>query len=414
MPTNYKTIINFRDGIQVDANDLVSNNGLVGIGTTIPREELDIRGNLIVENQANLRDVNVVGQSTFYGDINIAVGNSVGIGTTIPEATFQVGVGTTGFTVDSNGNVTAATFTGSGANLTDLPTAVWNLPYAGAGTTINAFRPVGVAVTNPQADFAVGDIIQLDAVSGVGTFEGLVAKNITAVNASGSGQGNINGEVGTFSTITATSNITGSLIGNADTATLATNAQGLTGTPTITVNKIIGSGGTFSNLTEFESIQVSGGITASNGIVTATTFSGTATTSLNASVAYAIAGQPDIEADKIDSLGINSIFIRNTGVSTFGGEVSVGNFLGVGATSSSLGKGMGVIGAADFSGSGTFGGDLAVEGNLSIGGTFGGAVNVTDVTAGEIIATGILSATTSSSVVLHDTTRVPSTFKFAA
>ena len=65
MPTNYKTIINFRDGIQVDANDLVSNNGLVGIGTTIPREELDIRGNLIVENQANLRDVNVVGQSTF-------------------------------------------------------------------------------------------------------------------------------------------------------------------------------------------------------------------------------------------------------------------------------------------------------------------------------------------------------------
>ena len=79
MPTNYKTIINFRDGIQVDANDLVSNNGLVGIGTTIPREELDIRGNLIVENQANFRDVNVVGQSTFYGDINIAVGNSVGM-----------------------------------------------------------------------------------------------------------------------------------------------------------------------------------------------------------------------------------------------------------------------------------------------------------------------------------------------
>ena len=404
MPTNYKTIINFRDGIQVDANDLVSNNGLVGIGTTIPREELDIRGNLIVENQANFRDVNVVGQSTFYGDINIAVGNSVGIGTTVPEAAFQVGVGTTGFTVDSDGNVTALTFTGSGANLTNLPTAVWTNPYPGAGSSINAFRPVGVYVTLPQADFAVGDIIKLDSTSGIGTFEGLVAKNITAVNATGSGQGNVNGEVGTFSTITATSNITGSLIGNADTATLATNAQGLTGTPSITVNKIIGSGGTFSNLTEFESIQVSGGITASNGIVTATTFSGTATTSLNASVAYAIAGQPDIEADKIDSLGINSIFIRNTGVSTFGGEISVGNFLGVGATSSSIGKGMGVIGAADFSGAGTFGGDLLVAGNLSVGGTFGGAVNITDVTAGEIIATGILSATTSASCVLHDTT----------
>ena len=55
MPNNYKTIINFRDGIQVDADDLISQNGLVGIGTTIPREQLDVRGNIIVENETNLR-----------------------------------------------------------------------------------------------------------------------------------------------------------------------------------------------------------------------------------------------------------------------------------------------------------------------------------------------------------------------
>ena len=54
MPNNYKTIINFRDGIQVDADDLISSNGLVGIGTTIPREQLDVRGNIIVENETNL------------------------------------------------------------------------------------------------------------------------------------------------------------------------------------------------------------------------------------------------------------------------------------------------------------------------------------------------------------------------
>jgi len=435
MPTNYKTIINFRDGIQVDANDLVSNNGLVGIGTTIPREELDIRGNLIVENQANLRDVNVVGQSTFYGDINIAVGNSVGIGTTVPEATFQVGVGTTGFTVDSNGNVTALTFTGSGANLTNLPTAVWTNPYPGAGSSINAFRPVGVYVTLPQADFAVGDIIKLDSTSGIGTFEGLVAKNITAVNASGSGQGNVNGEVGTFSTITATDTavidkLDGNLIGLSTIAGTASTANSVyvTDESTDTLlfplfvdgavlsgqvvagNKEVKAGTNLqfdsaSGTLSATSLSAAGGISIGpGGIMTATTFSGTATTALNASVAYAIAGQPDIEADKIDSLGINSIFIRNTGVSTFGGEISVGNFLGVGATSSAIGKGMGVIGAADFSGAGTFGGDLLVAGNLSVGGTFGGAVNITDVTAGEIIATGILSATTTASCVLHDTT----------
>ena len=404
MPSNYKTVINFRDGIQVDTDDLISNNGLVGIGSTIPRQQLDVRGNVIVSEGAEFNNVTVTGISSFKNDIAVSSGSSVGIGTTVPEAAFQVGIGTTGFTVDEQGNVTAVEYFGSGANLTNIPASVWTNP--GAGDTIFTLKDVGIGTDQPRggADFAVGYEIYMDAESGIGTFEGLVTKNITVLNETGAGQGNINAEVGTFSTITASSAFVGSLAGNADSATVATNAQGLTDVPAIVVSSVVSGGGTFSNLTEFESIQVSGGITASNGIVTATTFSGTATTSLNASVAYAIAGQPDIEADKIDSLGINSIFIRNTGVSTFGGEVSVGNFLGVGATSSSLGKGMGVIGAADFSGSGTFGGDLAVEGNLSIGGTFGGAVNVTDVTAGEIIATGILSATTSSSVVLHDTT----------
>jgi hypothetical protein len=49
--------------------------------------------------------------------------------------------------------------------------------------------------------------------------------------------------------VTATSfvgNVTGNLIGNADTAT---NAQGLSGTPDITVGNIVGSSATFTNLT---------------------------------------------------------------------------------------------------------------------------------------------------------------------
>ena len=122
-----------------------------------------------------------------------------------------------------------------------------------------------------------------------------------------------------------------------------------------------------------------------------------------ATVAAGLTNSPDITIDELNSLGINSIFIRNTGVSTFGGELKVGNFLGVGDTTSTLNKGMGVIGGADFSGGGSFGGDLTVQGDLSIGGTFGGSVSIQDVTAGEIIATGIISGTTSSSAVLHDT-----------
>ena len=39
-------------------------------------------------------------------------------------------------------------------------------------------------------------------------------------------------------TVTVTADVTGDLTGNADTATTATNAQGLTGTPDITVNNV--------------------------------------------------------------------------------------------------------------------------------------------------------------------------------
>ena len=65
---------------------------------------------------------------------------------------------------------------------------------------------------------------------------------------------------------------------------------------------------------------------------------------------------------------------------------------------------MGVIGGADFTGGGSFGGDLTVGGNLTIGGTFGGSVSIADVTAQELVVTGIMSGTTTSSAVLNTTT----------
>ena len=320
MPSNYKTVINFRDGIQVDTDDLISNNGLVGIGSTIPRQQLDVRGNVIVSEGAEFNNVTVTGITSFKNDVAVSSGSSVGIGTTVPEAAFQVGIGTTGFTVDEQGNVTAVEYFGSGANLTNIPASVWTNP--GAGDTIFTLKDVGIGTEQPRggSDFAVGYEIYMDAESGIGTFEGLVTKNITVLNQTGAGQGNINADVGTFSTITASSAIVGSLAGNADTATVATNAQGLTDVPAIIVSSVVSGGGTFSNLTEFDSIQVSGGITASNGIITATTFSGTATTSLNAAIAYGIGGDPDIQVDSVDINGTAPTFLRGAGVSTVGEE----------------------------------------------------------------------------------------------
>ena len=389
MPSNYKTVINFRDGIQVDTDDLISNNGLVGIGSTIPRQQLDVRGNVIVSENSEFNNVKVTGITSFQNDVAVSSGSSVGIGTSVPEAAFQVGIGTTGFTVDEQGNVTAVEYFGSGANLTNIPASVWTNP--GAGNTIFTLKDVGIGTEQPRdgADFGVGFEILMDAESGIGTFEGIVTKNITVLNQTGAGQGNVEAEVGTFSTITATSNITGSLIGNADTATLATNSQGLTGTPDITVNSIVSGGGTFSNLTEFDSIQVSGGITASNGIITATTFSGTATTSLNASIAYAIGGDPDIQVDSVDINGTAPTFLRGAGVSTVGEDLRVGNFLGVGNTVSAVGDAGGFIGTVR-----VHNGDLILGGSISIGGSLVGSVelgstqniNVLNVGAGLSVA----------------------------
>ena len=389
MPSNYKTVINFRDGIQVDTDDLISNNGLVGIGSTIPRQQLDVRGNVIVSENSEFNNVKVTGITSFQNDVAVSSGSSVGIGTSVPEAAFQVGIGTTGFTVDEQGNVTAVEYYGSGANLTNIPASVWTNP--GAGNTIFTLKDVGIGTEQPRggADFGVGYEILMDAESGIGTFEGIVTKNITVLNQTGAGQGNVEAEVGTFSTITATSNITGSLIGNADTATLATNSQGLTGTPDITVNSIVSGGGTFSNLTEFNAIQVSGGITASNGIITATTFSGTATTSLNASIAYAIGGDPDIQVDSVDINGTAPTFLRGAGVSTVGEDLRVGNFLGVGNTISAVGDAGGFIGTVR-----VHNGDLILGGSISIGGSLVGTVelgstqniNVLNVGAGLSVA----------------------------
>ena len=103
------------------------------------------------------------------------------------------------------------------------------------------------------------------------------------VNRSGSGGPKFpNGVAEGFSVsgiVTATSfagNLTGNVTGNADTATTATNAQGLTGTPNITVGTVTGTDATFSGnltvngttttidtaVTAVDSLDVDGSITA--------------------------------------------------------------------------------------------------------------------------------------------------------
>ena len=57
---NIKKSFNFRNGVQVDDDNLkVSPLGLVGIGTTVPTEALDVRGDVNISGFATITKANV-------------------------------------------------------------------------------------------------------------------------------------------------------------------------------------------------------------------------------------------------------------------------------------------------------------------------------------------------------------------
>ena len=80
MASNFKTVINFRDGIQVDTDDIVSTGGKVGIGSTIPRDTLDVRGNTIIDGGVEASSLDVSGVSTVAALDNTNL-NVSGVGT---------------------------------------------------------------------------------------------------------------------------------------------------------------------------------------------------------------------------------------------------------------------------------------------------------------------------------------------
>lgn len=56
---DYRKSFNFRNGVQVDNDNLVVNsNGLVGVGTTVPTEVLDVRGTARVVGLATADQLN--------------------------------------------------------------------------------------------------------------------------------------------------------------------------------------------------------------------------------------------------------------------------------------------------------------------------------------------------------------------
>ena len=240
---NIKKSFNFRNGVQVDEDNLlVTPTGLVAIGKTIPTEALDVIGNVVVSGVTS----SVFTQTGFLTVTTLEPTKIIGAGVSI-----QSGI----ITNPSMDNTGIVTYYGDGRFLQGLPTSQWEDTNAGFGVSsiYNTGGTVGIATTNPQFSLQVGNNPN-DELPGVGiASEG----NINAhgnIRSKSIDVGN-NIQLGNAGIITAAS-----FVGN-----VAGNATGLSGNPSITIKDLDADGHT-----DLDNVSIS-------GVVTATTFVGALT-----------------------------------------------------------------------------------------------------------------------------------------
>ena len=148
---NYNKQFNFRNGLQVDNDNLiVSPTGLVGIGTTIPTELLDVRGDVKISG--------ILTATTLRAQSVEILG---GTGINVNDVSFETIVG--GGVSIKSGIVTAdpttgiVTYYGDARYLQGMPTSQWVDIDAGLGyISIYAAGNVGVATVDPRFAFQVG------------------------------------------------------------------------------------------------------------------------------------------------------------------------------------------------------------------------------------------------------------------
>ena len=296
---NYNKSFNFRNGVQVDVDDLIVRGNLVGIGTTIPRADLDVRGIVDVIGIVTTSNLFVSGVSTFANELHIG----------------------TGITISPQTGIISASFRGDGSFLDNLPTSQWS--NDGSGGIYNG-GPVGVGTTNATQTFQVGGNPDNPLHFGVGidSARGNIRTTgiITAASFVGSGLG--------ITAITA-DNITS---GNLDSARLPTSFFGLgeigatnlaiSGVGTVaTINSTTGTITTLSatNATVSNDLNVGGALTATSVNVSgASTFASIDIDQNNGRLRLGPSEQLQIYVDTnnsyIEESGTGSLFINSNEV----------------------------------------------------------------------------------------------------
>jgi len=241
---NIRKSFNFRNGVQVDDDKLlVNSNGLVGIGTTVPTEVLDVRGTAKV--------VGIVTTNALYAGIA-----TVGL-LTASDANIT-GVLTTSQLKVGNSNVVD--------NLIGYAFTAWVTNDGGVGLT--TLGRVGVGTTATPTE-------QLKVFGDVATTEGITIEtgNLTVssgdISVSGTGSINASGVI-TASSFSGTLDGNDIGIGTISNDRLPTNINKPTGI--ITASSFVGNlTGTASTATDLELTSNIAINQITSGIVTAST-----------------------------------------------------------------------------------------------------------------------------------------------
>ena len=327
---NYNKQFNFRNGVQVDDDNLVvTPTGLVGIGTTIPTEILDVDGNTVISGFATASQLRgqtlVVSGKATIGEIELGtssniVGSGVSIGAGIVTASEPTGI---------------VTFFGDARYLQGMPTSQWIDTDVGLGyTSIFSAGNVGVGTTDPRHSLQIGgnsDVTNFVNGVGIDSTTGNIQTPTGVVTAfkfvgDGSALTSINADQitsGTISNDRIPLLLTSKIPDNIDSSGIIT-ATSFSGTD-LTVTSI--------DVTDI----------SATGIVTALSFVGDITGNVTgnvtgiASTALSLAGTPDIVVGLLTAsvVSVSTVSASTVSASTFTGDVT-GNLTGTATTATAL------------------------------------------------------------------------------